>query len=539
MINCNETEAPMYRIYQLKLPVEHDKTAMKAAIAAFLGISADRINSYSVFRRSIDARDKSELHYVYSVDVEIEGKLTGKFKPNELGMGKPFSYSLPENGNIKLKQRPVIVGLGPAGLFCAYLLAQAGYRPICFERGCPVDERLEDVESFFSGGELNPESNVAFGEGGAGTFSDGKLNTLIKDKDGKGRYVLNTFVRFGAKEEILYDAKPHIGTDRLVGIVKAMREEIIAMGGEVFFRHKLEDIGLSDGRLTSLTVNGNQLPAELCVLATGHSARDTFSMLYEKGLNMEAKPFAVGVRVMHRQALIDENQYGNYAGRLPAASYKLTHTCTNGRSVYSFCMCPGGYVVNASSEPGCTVVNGMSYSGRDSENANAAIICNVSPEDYAAEGFGTSPLAGVEFQRKYEAAAFKEGGGRIPVQKLSDFDADKPSETCGTVKPLVKGGIRYGNVRKCLPDYVSESISEAMQAFDKKIHGFGSPDTLMLGIETRTSSPVRILRDSDLQSVGISGVFPCGEGAGYAGGIMSAALDGIKVAEYIISTYAP
>lgn len=526
----------MYRIHQLKLPVGHDKAAVKTAAAAFLGIPADRITNYSIFRRSIDARNKAELHFVYSVDVEISGKLTKKFKANELSTATPFSYSLPEKGSEKLKHRPVIVGFGPAGLFCAYLLAQAGYRPVCFERGGSVDERQRDTERFFSDGELNPESNVAFGEGGAGTFSDGKLNTLIKDKDGKGRYVLNTFVKYGADEDILYDAKPHIGTDKLIGIVKAMRERIIALGGEVHFKKKLENIETAGDRLSAVIVNGERVPAELCVLATGHSARDTFSMLYEKGLNMQAKPFAVGVRVIHSQSLIDRNQYGDYAGKLPAASYKLTHSCTNGRSVYSFCMCPGGYVVNASSEPGYTVVNGMSYSGRDSKSANAAIICSVTPADYAAEGFGDSPLAGVAFQRKFEAAAFREGGGKIPVQKLSDFKAGKPSEACGTEELPVKGGIRYGNLRNCLPDYISESITEAMQAFDKKIQGFGAPDTLMLGIETRTSSPVRIIRNADFQS-DIGGVFPCGEGAGYAGGIMSAALDGIRVAEYIISKY--
>lgn len=527
----------MYRIHQLKAPVNQDENKLKTIIASYLGISIDKIVSYSIFKRSIDARNKSELHYVYAVDVEIKGKPVKRFKPNELSIVKPFNYIIPACGNKPLNLKPVIIGLGPAGLFCAYLLAQAGFKPICFERGCDVDERLRDVEKFFSGQPLNPDSNVAFGEGGAGTFSDGKLNTLVKDKDGKGRYVLSTFVKFGANPDIMYDAKPHIGTDKLISIVKAMREEIISLGGEVHFKHKLEDVKINSGSLNTVIVNGKEIPAGLCVLATGHSARDTFSMLYNKGLHMEPKPFAIGVRVMHKQSLIDKNQYGDYAGKLPAASYKLTHTCENGRSVYSFCMCPGGYVVNASSEDCHTVVNGMSYSGRDSENANAAIICNVTPDDFEKEGFGNTALAGVEFQRKYEALTYQEGNGLIPVQQLNDFNADMPSEGCGKIKPLVKGGIKYGNVRRCLPDYVSESISEAMNAFDKKIPGFGDGDTLMLGIETRTSSPVKIVRNEMLQS-DIKGLFPCGEGAGYAGGIMSAALDGMRVAEYIISTYS-
>lgn len=528
----------MYRIHQLKLPINHSGDDIIKKIASYLEVSESRIQSFSIFKRSIDARKKTDIHYVYAVDVELVGKPVKKFKTNEVSIVEPYEYKLPKTDDnaCLLDSRPVVVGMGPAGLFCAYLLALAGLKPLCFERGQAVDDRIKNVEKFFSEGELNPESNIAFGEGGAGTFSDGKLNTLIKDKDGKGRFVLNTFVKFGADEAIMYDSKPHIGTDKLINIVKALREEIISLGGDVIFSSKLQDIYYSNGNLHSLKINDETVKADVCVLATGHSARDTFEMLENKNLKMEPKPFAMGVRVMHKQSLINSNQYGNYANRLPAASYKLTHTCKNGRGVYSFCMCPGGYVVNASNEPGHTVVNGMSYSGRDSENANSAIICTVTPEDFINEGFGNSPLSGVRFQQKYEKAAFTEGEGAIPIQTLKEFNLNISGDKAGEIKPIVKGLIKFANVRNCLPDYVSESISEAMEAFDKKIPGFAANDTLVCGIETRTSSPVKILRDEKFQS-DIKGLFPCGEGAGYAGGIMSAAIDGMKVAEYIIKNY--
>lgn len=527
----------MYRIHQLKLPITEAENNLTIAAAKYLGVSPEKIKSCSIFKRSIDARDKTKLFYVYALDVEIDGKPGKSLKPNELSKITPFRYKMPEIGRESLKSRPVVVGFGPAGMFCAYLLAKAGFKPIVLERGQAVDERVKAVNDFFETGKLNINSNVCFGEGGAGTFSDGKLNTLIKDKDGKGRHVLETFVKHGANPEILYDAKPHIGTDKLIEIVKNLRNEIIALGGEVRFNSCAKDFLFSENKLSTVITESDTIDTELCILATGHSARDTFETLYNKSIHMEPKPFAMGVRVMHKQKMIDENQYGAYADKLPAASYKLTHTCDNGRGVYSFCMCPGGYVVNASSETGCTVINGMSYSDRAGENANAAIICNVTPEDFKAEGFGEHPLSGVEFQRKYEKMAYEKGSGKIIIQQLGDYNNNKPSECCGSIKPEVKGEYVYGNVRECLPEYVADSISEAMSAFDRKIKGFGNNETLMLGIETRTSSPVRIVRDESLNCSGFDGLYPCGEGAGYAGGIMSATLDGIKVAEKIISTY--
>lgn len=557
----------MYRIHQIKLPIGHGENELKKAILDFLGINEAGLVSYSVFKRSIDARKKPELFYIYAVDVELKEELSPKslkrFKPNELSITEKYKFTVPrvsgdfsrcaaqdnkqgynpqkpydEAINVQPEIRPVVIGLGPAGLFCSYILALAGLRPLCFERGEDADKRIQDIEAFFNGEALKPESNVCFGEGGAGTFSDGKLNTLVKDRDGKGRFVLETFVKFGADKSILYDAKPHIGTDRLVNIVKSMRREIIRLGGEVHFRHRLEDLEIENGALSYVKVNGEKISAKQCVMATGHSARDVFSMLYSKGAMMQPKAFAIGVRAVHSQSLIDESQYGKQSYRLPPASYKLTHTCKNGRGVYSFCMCPGGYVVNASTEENGTVVNGMSYSGRDSGYANAAIICTVTPEDYEQGGFGSHPLSGVEFQRKYERLAYEAGGGFIPAQELGDF-RKKASQHISKfepeTKPSVKGRIKFSDLTVCLPDFVSESIAEAMSAFDRKIKGFGADDVLLLGVETRTSSPVRIVRNGELQCEKIKGLFPCGEGAGYAGGIMSAALDGIKIAEKIIS----
>lgn len=528
----------MYRIHQLKLPITGADINITTAAAKYLGIPESKVISCNVFKRSIDARDKSKLLYVYALDVEINGKPQKSFKPNEVSKITPYNYKTPKIGSGELKTRPIVIGFGPAGIFCAYLLAQAGFKPIVLERGQAVDDRIKSVNQFFENGKLNTNSNVCFGEGGAGTFSDGKLNTLIKDKDGKGRYVLETFVKCGANPEILYDAKPHIGTDKLIEVVKNLREEIISLGGEIHFNTFAKDFVFSDNKITHVITDTNSIPTDICILATGHSARDTFETLYDKGVSLEPKPFAMGVRVMHKQKMINESQYGKYADLLPAASYKLTHTCENGRGVYSFCMCPGGYVVNASSEEGHTVINGMSYSDRAGENANSAIICNVTPDDFKNDGCGVFPLSGVEFQRKYEKLTYDKANGKMIIQKLTDFNNNIPSKACGEIKPEVKGEYIYGNVRECLPSFVADSIEEAMSAFDKKIKGFGNDDTLMLGIETRTSSPVRIVRDNSLNSISYMGLYPCGEGAGYAGGIMSAALDGIKVAEKIISTYS-
>ena len=537
----------MYRIYQLKLPIGHSEEALKNCAAKYLGIKTDNITGFSVFRRSVDARDKNDVFFVYAVDVNINCKLKKKFKPNEVGEVKPYRYSLPEQGTESLSYFPVVIGAGPAGLFCAYILAMAGYRPLLFERGKSVDERQEDVDCFLKDGILNPDSNVLFGEGGAGTFSDGKLNTLIKDKDGYGRFVLETFVKNGAKEEILYDAKPHIGTDVLRNVVKGMREEIIALGGKVSFKSRLSGF-TADTELRSVSlefldddgkvISTQNISADVCVLATGHSARDTFEMLYDKKVEMQPKPFAIGLRAVHPQEMINKSQYGAYADKLPAASYKLTHTTKSGRGVYSFCMCPGGYVINSSSEPDGVVVNGMSYSDRNGKYANSAIICNVTPEDYEKEGCGTDPLSGVRFQRKFEKLAYKAGNGKVPVSSLGKFSGPCDDERAYTsLSDKVMGECERADLRSCLPEFVSESISEAFAAYDKKIQGFGSSDTLLCGIETRTSSPVKILRDGDFFA-SVKGIIPAGEGPGYAGGIMSAAIDGIKAAEHIIKKYS-
>lgn len=539
----------MYRIHQLKLPIDHNPEQLYKKAAQILGIKRDGIINLSIFKRSIDARDKSDLHYVYAVDVECRQRPTKKFKPNEVSITEPFKYSLPKQGDKELIHRPVIIGFGPAGLFAAYVLALAGMKPLVFERGKSAEERTEDIKIFLKNGKLNPESNVLFGEGGAGTFSDGKLNTLIKDKDGKGRFVLETFVKFGADPEILYDSKPHIGTDRLLVILKNIREEIIKLGGEIRFNSRFCGFDYSDDNslgktLKSLKIDSSRattsVPAEACILATGHSARDVFEILKNEGLEMEAKAFAMGVRVIHPQKLISENQYGEMADKLPAAAYKLTGSLKNGRSIYSFCMCPGGYVINSSSEENGLLVNGMSYSGRDGKYANSAIIVNVTPDDYKNEGFGEDPLSGVKFQRKYESLAYKEGQGKIPVEYFGNFKTDNANiESITDIDELpvmIKGKIRFSDLHKCLPGFISESLTEGLELFDKKIPGFAADDVLLCGIESRTSSPVRIKRDENYNSL-ISGLMPCGEGAGYAGGIMSAALDGIRLAEKIISTY--
>ena len=440
-----------------------------------------------------------------------------------------FPYCAPE----PLQSRPVIIGTGPAGLFCGLTLAEAGYRPILFERGSRLSDRLRKVEDFWNGGPLDPECNAQFGEGGAGTFSDGKLNTLVKDPSGLHRKVLEIFVGAGAPEEILYVQKPHLGTDQLVSIVRNIREQILAAGGDILFDSKVTGIRTAQNSICGVIVNDRtEYPADRVVLAPGHSARDTFQMLYEKGIEMQQKAFAIGVRIEHPQEMIGQTQYGERWEELPAADYKLTAATSNGRSAYTFCMCPGGYVVNASSEEGLTAVNGMSNSGRDGQNANSAVIVNVTPDDFPSE----HPLAGVEYQRKWERLAWLEGEGKVPVQLYADFQEGKRSDAFGEVIPMHKGAVSFGNLRNCLPDYVCESLSEGISLMGRKLKGFDRPDAILSGVETRTSSPVRILRAQDGQS-SLRGLFPCGEGAGYAGGITSAAMDGIRMAEAVARSY--
>lgn len=528
----------MIRLNQLKLSITHTEEDLRQKAAKVLRIPPEQIRNLQIVKQSIDARKKPELYYVYTVDVSVadESHVLKKNKNNQLMKAPEKSYHFHAKGAQKMEHRPVIVGSGPAGLFCTYMLAKSGYRPILFERGADVEERMKDVDSFWETGRLNQESNVQFGEGGAGTFSDGKLNTLVKDPFGRNRKVLEIFVEHGAPKEILYVNKPHIGTDILTTVVKSMRESIIRSGGEVHFHSKVTDFLIEDGRLKGITINQKEkMSCDTLVLAIGHSARDTFEVLHEKQVPMEAKSFAVGVRVEHKQAMINISQYGiEESPFLPAAPYKVAEQLDNGRGVYSFCMCPGGYVVNASSEKGHLAINGMSYHDRDGENANSAIIVTVTPEDFPEQG----PLSGVAFQRKLEENAYQLAGGKIPVQLYEDFCKNQVSDHFGTVKPQMKGNYAFANVRSLFPKEIACSIEKGIKKFNDKIHGFSREDTLLSGVESRTSSPVRILRDESLMSQ-IHGIYPCGEGAGYAGGITSAAMDGLKVAERIAEIYKP
>ena len=486
----------------------------------------------------MDARKKDDLLYIYSVDVHAdrEERMIRQAKNRNVGKADKSSYRFPDHGSARLSAPPVIIGEGPAGLFCALMLARAGYMPVVLERGEPVDVRREKVERFWNGEELDLRSNVQFGEGGAGTFSDGKLNTLVKDPEGRNKKVLELFVEFGADPAILYQNKPHIGTDVLGGIVTSMRKEIVSLGGTVRFLSQVTDVIIEKGTLTGLIINDKDtIPTEAVVLAVGHSARDTFEMMNRRGIPMNRKSFAVGLRIQHPQEMIDISQYGpGGADVLGAASYKLTHQASNGRGVYSFCMCPGGYVVNASSEEGRLAVNGMSNPARDGKNANSALIVTVTPEDFP----GDSPLSGIAYQRQLEEAAYRIGKGKIPIQLYGDFKENKATEQLGGVEPQMKGGYAFANLREILPGYLSEALIEGVESFGRTIRGFDRPDALFAGIESRTSSPIRIERDSRFES-SVKGLFPCGEGAGYAGGITSAAMDGLRIAEEICRRYEP
>lgn len=530
------------RIQQMKLPTKHEKEDVLKEACRILNISSTGCKNMTIVKQSIDARKKNDIRYIYTVDVETDNdkhirRLMQK-NPN-ISEPKDVIYAFPEAGTEELKERPVIIGTGPAGLFCGLMLARHGYKPILLERGEQVEKREQTVQEFWDTGKLNPRTNVQFGEGGAGTFSDGKLNTLIKDNYGRNRKVLEIFVEAGAPESILYTNKAHIGTDVLRVVVKNIRREIEACGGEVRFNSQVTDVlytALPNGekKISGVVVNGTEeLSCSVCVLAIGHSARDTFELLYEKELEMKQKAFAVGVRMEHPQKLINEAQYGEPENPyLPVADYKVTYQASNGRSIYSFCMCPGGYVVNASSEENRLAVNGMSYHDRAGENANSALIVSVTPQDFDGE----HPLAGVKFQRKLEEAAYQAGNGRIPVQLFGDFCKNTVSKELGEVKPNLKGSWQFANLREVLPEYISEALIEGVESFGTKIKGFDRPDAVMSGVESRTSSPVRIVRDDAFES-NVRGIYPCGEGAGYAGGITSAAMDGIKVAEAIAKRY--
>jgi uncharacterized FAD-dependent dehydrogenase len=530
----------MLRITELRLPLDHPPEALNAAIAKRLNIPAGDINRVTLFKRSHDARKASALMFIYTVDIDVanESALLKKFADDPKITPTPdTSYHFVGEAPAKLKTRPVIVGFGPCGIFAALILAQMGFKPIVLERGKAVRERTKDTWGLWRKNVLNPESNVQFGEGGAGTFSDGKLYSQIKDPRHLGRKVLEEFVKAGAPPEILYVAKPHIGTFRLVGMVETMRREIEALGGEIRFQQRVTGLNIENGKVRGVKLaSGEEVDSDHVVLALGHSARDTFEMLHAQGVFMEAKPFSVGFRIEHPQSLIDKARLGPSAGNplLGAADYKLVHHAANGRAVYSFCMCPGGTVVAATSEPNRVVTNGMSQYSRNERNANAGIVVNVSPEDFG--GNASNPqaaLAGIAFQRRLESHAFELGGGtyEAPGQLVGDFLAGRPSTQLGTVTPSYKPGVHLTDLATALPHYAIEAMREALPAFGRQIRGFDMGDAVLTGVETRTSSPLRITRGEDCQSLNTQGLYPAGEGAGYAGGILSAGVDGIKVAE--------
>ena len=527
----------MLRITDLQLPLDHSGVALKEAILSFLDIEEHELLNFTVFRRSYDARKKTAIVLIYTVDLKTnnDDALLLKYKNRpHFGATPDTTYKFVAKAGTKPFKRPVVVGFGPCGLFAALLLAEMGYRPIVLERGKTVRERTKDTWGLWRKRELHPESNVQFGEGGAGTFSDGKLYSQIKDPKHYGRKVLTEFVKSGAPEEILYVNKPHIGTFRLVKMIEEMRNGIEALGGEIRFEQRVTDIDIRDGQVHGLHVNdGEYIDTDHVVLAIGHSARDTFKMLYDRGVYIEAKPFSVGFRIEHPQSIIDKARFGPNAGNkiLGAADYKLVHHASNGRSVYSFCMCPGGTVVAATSEPGRVVTNGMSQYSRNERNANSAIVVGITPEDYPGH-----PLAGIDFQRTLEEKAYQLGGENYnaPGQLIGDFIKGEASSALGEVIPSYKPGVTLGDLAKALPEFAITAIREAIPEFDKKIRGFAMKDGILTGIETRTSSPIRIKRTNDkLQSLNTKGLYPAGEGAGYAGGILSAGVDGIRVAEAV------
>ncbi len=531
------------RIQELRLPIPHEPGAIRNKAAKMLRIDPEDVRDLSVYRRSVDARRKPEINFCYTVDVTLSERAEKRFRPDPPGIRicDDVPYSFPSSGSEPIQCRPVIIGTGPAGLFCGLELARAGYRPLLFERGEDVDSRRAAVEHFWQTGELDPETNVQFGEGGAGTFSDGKLNTAIHDSGGRIREVLNIFAEHVADPSILYDARPHIGTDALCEIVKNIRKEIEDLGGGIFFDRCLTDIFSDNGHVSGVeledthTYQTKKIDTRIVVLATGHSARDTFRMLSGKGIPMEPKSFAVGLRIEHPQSMINLAQYGTEElTQAGPADYRLTAKSSEGRGVYTFCMCPGGYVINASSEPEGLAVNGMSYSERDGINANSAIVVTVGPEDLEDR----SLFAGLKFQRELEEKAFRAGNSRIPVQLYADFCHREKSRALGDVSPQTKGGWEFSDLRAVLPEELSMALIEGMQSFGKRLKGFDRPDAVLSGVESRTSSPVRILRGENRQST-MEGLYPCGEGAGYAGGITSAAVDGIKTAEEIAARFAP
>ena len=530
----------MLRVSNIKLSIDDDKSKIKSTLIKKLKIKEKELVKYFIYKESIDARKRGKIDFVYTVDVVVnnESKILKK-KLKDVVEIKQREYIGVASGGQKLENRPVVIGSGPAGLFASLVLAQRGYMPIMLERGLDVDNRTKDINNFWTERKFKNNSNVQFGEGGAGTFSDGKLTTRIKDI--RCRKVLEEFVNFGAPDEILYANKPHVGTDILKNVVKNIREEIIRLGGSVKFDAKVTQINLEGSKIKSVVVNDEEtIETNVVILAIGHSARDTYEMLYEKGVKIIQKPFAIGARIEHPQILINKSQYKEFYNheKLGAADYKLIEHTSNGRTAYTFCMCPGGTVIASASEEGEVVTNGMSEHARDKENANSAFLVNVKPSDFGSD----HPLAGVEFQRKYEKLAYELGGRNYnaPVQLVGDFLQDRVSTDLGKVKPSYKPGYTFANLRDCLPEFVCETMKEALPKLDKKLNGFSMYDAVLTGVETRSSAPIRIVRDEEtLESVSVQNLYPCGEGAGYAGGIVTAAVDGIKCAEKIIEQHLP
>ena len=541
----------MIQITQLKLPYHHSMEALEQKIRKTLKLSDNQKFTYRIAKKSIDARKKPELYFVYSlfVSCENETKIVNKAKNASVTLAKQKVYQLPVSGEENLTNPPLVIGAGPAGLFASFLLVEAGFKPILIERGKCVEERTKDVEKFWKTGVLDTSSNVQFGEGGAGTFSDGKLNTVVKDPANRNHFVLETFVRFGAPEQILYENKPHIGTDILCEVVKNMRNYILDKGAQVHFETCAKQFVVENQTIVEVICdNGKQFSTSAVVLALGHSARDTFETLFRLNVPMEAKNFAVGFRVEHPQNMINDALYGEQNHTMPAAPYKVTSNFPNGRGVYSFCMCPGGYVVNSSSEEEMLVVNGMSYSDRNSSTANSAIIVSVDEKDFMNSHFfangsedllkDADALSGMRFQQALERKAFALAKGKIPQQLYGDFCANVNSSKYGSFESNTKGETAFVNLRGVFSEDIEESFIEGMKHFGRIIPGFDMEDAILSGVESRTSSPIRIVRNENFESE-IKGIYPCGEGAGYAGGITSAAMDGIRVAEAIIKKYKP
>lgn len=528
----------MLRVSEIKLPLGYTETTLRKQAARRLKIPVQQIDSVSLYKKAVDARKKENVHFICTADVSLqtdEAAVLKRCQDKKITLAVPYHYEIGKKA--PFKTRPVVVGFGPAGIFAALVLSRAGLSPIVIERGHDVDTRQKDVQKFWNSAQLNPNSNVQFGEGGAGTFSDGKLTTGTKDS--RLRFILSEFVKAGAPEEILYLSKPHIGTDKLRGVIKSLRRELVSLGADIRFGEQLTGFTAKDGRLSLIQITTEtggryELETEHLVLAIGHSARDTFELLYDKGLTLLPKPFSIGARIEHSQQLINHSQHGAFGGHpaLGAADYKLSAHLKNGRGVYTFCMCPGGQVVAAASEKGMVVTNGMSEFSRSAQNANSALLVGVTPEDYMSG----HPLCGMYFQRQWEQRAFSLGGGnyQAPAQRVEDFLRGRESRAFGEIKPSYTAGATPSDLSMCLPTYVVESMRQGILEFDKRLKGFAHPDAVLTGVETRSSSPVRIVRDDHCEALCVKGLYPCGEGAGYAGGIVSAAVDGIRCAEIIL-----